>query len=90
MKLSSTQIEEVKKALIEEIKELKYGERIVRVYVALDNLDLELAYELKLSQVIKNGLVLNARLIEIQVYNEKDDYIDIVNEDEIGTITVKL
>jgi len=88
--LSELELTQVKNQVINEVKSSEYGENSISVYVSLDNLDLDLVYELRIPHVVKDGLTLDAHLIEIEVFNEEGDTIEIVNEEEIDTITIKL
>ena len=88
--LTENELTQIKNQVINEVKTSEYGENTVRTYVSLDNVDLDLAYELRLPHVVKDGLTLDAHLMEIEVFNEEGDTIEISNKEEIDTITIKL
>jgi hypothetical protein len=90
MRLTENELTQIKNQIINEVKTSEYGEKTVRVYVTLDDVDLDLAYELRLPYVVKGGLTLDAHLMDIEVFDEEGDTIEIDNEEEIDTITIKL
>jgi hypothetical protein len=91
MKLSSTQIEDVKTALIEEVKYCSYGERKASFIISLNNeLELDLAYKLKVAPVVESGLTLIAELDYCLAFNFMGNEVSLDNKELINTITVKL
>lgn len=90
MRLTENELTQIKNQVINEVKSSEYGEKTLMTYISLDNVDLDLSYELRLPHVVKEGLILDAHLIEIEVFDEEGDTIEIVNEEEIDTITIKL
>jgi len=90
MKLRSGQIQDVKKAIIKEVKELEYGTKSVNSYVTLTDLDLDLDYTLKVAPVVYSGLTLIACLDYCVAFHESVGDVDIENTEDIETITIKL
>ena len=90
MKLTSGQIQDVKRAIIKEVKELEYGTKTVNSYVTLTNLDLDLDYTLKVAPVVDSGLTLIACLDYCVAFHESVGDVDIENTEDIETITIKL
>jgi len=90
MKLRSGQIQDVKRAIINEVKELEYGTRGLNSYVTLTGLDLDLQYSLKVAPVVESGLTLIACLDYCVGFDKEGNSIEIVNEEDIERITVKL
>jgi len=90
MKLRSGQIQDVKKAIIKEVKELEYGTKSVNYYVTLTDLDLDLDYTLKVAPVVYSGLTLIACLDYCVAFHESVGDVDIENTEDIETITIKL
>ncbi len=90
MKLRSGQIQDVKKAIIKEVKELEYGTKSVNSYVTLTDLDLDLDYTLKVAPVVDSGLTLIACLDYCVAFHESVGDVDIENTEDIETITIKL
>ena len=90
MKLRIGQIQDVKKAIIKEVKELEYGTKSVNSYVTLTDLDLDLDYTLKVAPVVKSGLTLIACLDYCVAFHESVGDVDIENTEDIETITIKL
>jgi len=90
MKLRSGQIQDVKKAIIKEVKELEYGTKTVNSYVTLTDLDLDLDYTLKVAPVVDSGLTLIACLDYCVAFHESVGDVDIENTEDIETITIKL
>ena len=90
MKLRSGQIQDVKKAIIKEVKELEYGTKSVNSYVTLTYLDLDLDYTLKVAPVVYSGLTLIACLDYCVAFHESVGDVDIENTEDIETITIKL
>ena len=90
MKLRSGQIQDVKKAIIKEVKELEYGTKSVNSYVTLTYLDLDLDYTLKVAPVVYSGLTLIACLDYCVALHESVGDVDIENTEDIETITIKL
>ena len=90
MKLRSGQIQDVKRAIIKEVKELEYGTKSVNSYVTLTDLDLDLDYTLKVAPVVDSGLTLIACLDYCVAFHESVGDVDIENTEDIETITIKL
>ena len=90
MKLTNGQIQDVKRAIIKEVKELEYGTKTVNSYVTLTNLDLDLDYTLKVAPVVDSGLTLIACLDYCVAFHESVGDVDIENTEDIETITIKL
>ena len=90
MKLRSGQIQDVKKAIIKEVKQLEYGTKSVNSYVTLTDLDLDLDYTLKVAPVVDSGLTLIACLDYCVAFHESVGDVDIENTEDIETITIKL
>lgn len=90
MKLRSGQIQDVKRAIINEVKELEYGTRGLNSYVTLTGLDLDLQYSLKVAPVVESGLTLVASLCYCVGFDEAGDEVYIDNLEDIERITVKL
>ena len=90
MKLRSGQIQDVKRAIIKEVKELEYGTKSVSSYVTLTDLDLDLDYTLKVAPVVDSGLTLIACLDYCVAFHESVGDVDIENTEDIETITIKL
>jgi len=90
MKLRSGQIQDVKKAIIKEVRELEYGTKSVNSYVTLTDLDLDLDYTLKVAPVVDSGLTLIACLDYCVAFHESIGDVEIENTEDIETITIKL
>ena len=90
MKLRSGQIQDVKRAIIKEVKELEYGTKSVNSYVTLTDLDLDLDYTLKVAPVVDSGLTLIACLDYCVAFHESVGDVEIENTEDIETITIKL
>ena len=90
MKLRSGQIQDVKKAIIKEVKELEYGTKSVNSYVTLTYLDLDLDYTLKVAPVVYSGLTLIACLDYCVAFHESVGDVEVDNTEDIETITIKL
>ena len=90
MKLTSGQIQDVKRAIIKEVKELEYGTKSVNSYVTLNNLDLDLDYTLKVAPVVDSGLTLIACLDYCVAFHESVGDVEIKNTEDIETVTIKL
>ena len=90
MKLRSGQIQDVKRAIIKEVKELEYGTKSVNSYVTLTDLDLDLDYTLKVAPVVNSGLTLIACLDYCVAFHESVGDVDVENTEDIETITIKL
>ncbi len=90
MKLRSGQIQDVKRAIIKEVKELEYGTKSVNSYVTLTDLDLDLDYTLKVAPVVDSGLTLIACLDYCVAFHESVGDVDVENTEDIETITIKL
>ena len=90
MKLRSGQIQDVKRAIIKEVKELEYGTKSVSSYVTLTDLDLDLDYTLKVAPVVDSGLTLIACLDYCVAFHESVGDVDIENTEDIETVTIKL
>ena len=90
MKLTNRQIQDVKKAIIKEVKELEYGTKTVNSYVTLIDLDLDLDYTLKVAPVVNSGLTLIACLDYCVAFHESVGDVEVENTEDIETITIKL
>ena len=90
MKLRSGQIQDVKKAIIKEVKELEYGTKSVNSYVTLTDLDLDLDYTLKVAPVVDSGLTLIACLDYCVAFHESIGDVEIENTEDIQAVTIKL
>jgi hypothetical protein len=90
MKLRSGQIQDVKKAIIKEVKELEYGTKSVNSYVTLTDLDLDLDYTLKVAPVVDSGLTLIAEIDSFEAFDFNGDSVEVENKELIKTITIKL
>ena len=90
MKLRIGQIQDVKKAIIKEVKELEYGTKSVNSYVTLTDLDLDQDYTLKVAPVVDSGLTLIACLDYCVAFHESIGDVEIENAEDIQTVTIKL
>lgn len=90
MKLTSGQIQDVKRAIIKEVKDLEYGTRGINSYVTLENIDLDLEYTLQVADVVNNGLTLVAYLDYYVGFYKNGNHFDISNPEDIEAITIKL
>lgn len=90
MKLTSGQIQDVKRAVINEVKDSEYGSRCVNPYLSLVGIDLDVTYGLSVSPLVESGLTLIATLEYCQAFDFNGDSVEVENKELIKTITVKL
>ena len=90
MNLTSGQIQDVKRAVIKEVKDSEYGSRGVNTYVSLVGIDLDLTYGLSVAPVVESGLTLIATLEYFEAFDLDGDSIEIANKELVKTITIKL
>lgn len=91
MKLTSENIEDIKRAMINEVKDTEYGDRKAGIYMTLDNVvDLDLGYNLSVAPIVESGLTLIAEIDYFEAFDFNGDSVEVENKELIKTITVKL